>query len=119
MSKLVVHCVIRMIERGEYADVILYFKTINQAVGSQFLILEVRVQSQVHAIWENRIEAENLSSNLGYPLLNSHVLTYLSCVDIITSVCSCALLTAMAKAILIGNRLLHALKGMVGSEGHN
>ena len=33
-----------MTERGEYPDVILYFKAIGQAVSSQLLILEVRVQ---------------------------------------------------------------------------
>ena len=46
MSKFVVNLVTSMIERGEYPDVILYFKAIGQVVSRQRLIPEVRVQSQ-------------------------------------------------------------------------
>jgi hypothetical protein len=35
------------------------------------------------------------------------------------SVCRWALLTVMAKAILIAIRIVHSFKGMVGSDGHN
>lgn len=35
------------------------------------------------------------------------------------NVCPWTLLTVITDAVLIGNRLLHSLKGMAGSEGHS
>ena len=36
-----------------------------------------------------------------------------------SGVCPSALLIVIANAILMGNCLLHSLKGMVGSDGHS
>jgi hypothetical protein len=56
-----------MTERGEYSDVIIYFTVIGQAVSSQLLILEVRVQSQGMVCGKTELKQKTSPVALGFP----------------------------------------------------